>query len=153
MTDFPSDDKLLDSISSIITDMPLIISGISTEQFMVFAREEGYSCSVDDDGDLLWKLDGYTTYLFISKSSHIITFQTGFQCSEEDELALLQRINDWHRGIRFARSYFERWPENVDLVKLELELDLTGGITRERLIDFLSICRDMFTKWRAEVLD
>ena len=153
MTDHLPEGKLPDSIASIIEDMPLVISKISAGQLMNLAREEGYSCSLDEDGDLLWKMDGYTTYLFISKSGRIITFQTGFQCGDEDEAALLQRINQWHRGIRFARTYYEKRPENADLLKLELDIDLTGGVTKERLIDFLITCRDMFGKWRAEVLD
>lgn len=153
MTDHLPEGKLPDSIASIIEDMPLVISKISAGQLMNLALEEGYSCSLDEDGDLLWKMDGYTTYLFISKSGRIITFQTGFQCGDEDEAALLQRINQWHRCIRFARTYYEKRPENADLLKLELDIDLTGGVTKERLIDFLITCRDMFGKWRAEVLD
>ena len=134
MTDHLPEGKLPDSIASIIEDMPLVISKISAGQLMNLALEEGYSCS-------------------ISKSGRIITFQTGFQCGDEDEAALLQRINQWHRCIRFARTYYEKRPENADLLKLELDIDLTGGVTKERLIDFLITCRDMFGKWRAEVLD
>ena len=81
MTDHLPDGKLPDSIASIIDDMPLVISKISAGQLMNLAREEGYSCSLDEDGDLLWKMDGYTTYLFVSKSGRIITFQTGFSAA------------------------------------------------------------------------
>ena len=153
MTDHQPGGKLPESITSIFADMPLVISSVSGEQLLHLLREEGYSCSFDDDGDILWKMDGFTTYLFLSRDQNIITFQTGFHCGDEDEVSLLKRINQWHRSIRFARTFFEQREEGADLIKLELDIDLTGGVTKERLIDFFITCRDMFSKWRAEVLN
>lgn len=60
----------------------------------------------------------------------------------------LETVNEWNRTKRYSRSYLDSDQDPV----LELDLDLAGGVTEDRIIDFLSTCRLSFSAWLKEVM-
>ncbi|PID81718.1 hypothetical protein CSA17_02175 [bacterium DOLJORAL78_65_58] len=106
--------------------------------------EEGYAVSLDSDGDILWKLDGYMAFMFISDNQNALQFFVHFQ----SDSANLEKVNAWNRSKRYSRSYLDEEGNPV----LELDLDLEGGITHARLLDFLKTCKVSFNVWLDEAL-
>lgn len=124
-----------------------IIEKISTQELLNTMKEEGYTCQPDNDGDILWKLDGYKAIVVIGKNANNLMFRIGFNYSDKEKIPLT-RINEWNRTKKYAVSFLDK---DLDPV-LESHLDLEGGITEERLVDFLRTCRHQFHAWEKEVL-
>jgi hypothetical protein len=61
----------------------------------------------------------------------------------------LAKVNAWNKTKRFSRSYLD----DDDHVCLELDLDLAGGVTPDRVRDFLKTCRSAFQLWCREVVE
>ena len=106
-------------------------------------KEQGYSVSFDSDGDILWKLDGYKTYIQFTKGNKYIRFRASFNSD-----ASLEKHNNFNKKYLWSRSYS---PEE-GTARLALDLDFEGGITKARLLDFLRTCHQMFGTWREKVL-
>jgi hypothetical protein len=60
---------------------------------------------------------------------------------------ILNIINDWNRNNYYSRSYVDQGGDPT----LELELDLTGGVTEARILDFFKTCENHFSRWRKEI--
>jgi len=121
-----------------------IITSINVEQMKTILKDEGYAVSIDDDGDLEWKIEGFRTYLLISDDGEYIQFQTSF----EDTEATMETVNAWNQSKRYSRSYLD---DDGDPI-LELDLDLEGGVTHARIVDYLKTCRLSFQSWLNEVI-
>lgn len=122
-----------------------VLMEIGADDLVQIMRTEGYAVSFDEDGDVLWKLEGFKAFLFVAKDGEAIQFHSSFS----DGSATLKRINEWNQTKRFSRSYLD---DDGD-PHLELDLELTGGVTRGRLVDFLKTCRVSFTMWCKEVVE
>ena len=120
-----------------------VVSQTSTAQLESIMKQEGYSYTVDKDGDLVWKIDGYSALLLIPKDKASILFRASF-----DGDVPLSRINSWNRTKKYSRSYLDHENDPV----LELDLDLEGGVTRARIASFLKTSNISFSVWRNEVL-
>eukprot|EP01033_Poteriospumella_lacustris_P011188 gene11188-7960_t len=56
---------------------------------------------------------------------------------------MLQIVNQWNTEKRFSRSYVDRDGDPV----LELDLDMNGGVTYQRLEDFLATVTKSVLAW------
>ncbi len=121
-----------------------ILTSVTHPELLGIMAEEGYAVSLDSDGDILWKLDGYTAFMFISDTQSALQFFVHFQSDSSN----LEKVNAWNRSKRYSRSYLDEKNNPV----LELDLDLEGGITHARLLDFLKTCKVSFNVWLDEVL-
>jgi len=121
-------------------------TSISGEALRGIMLAEGYNAqalTLDKDGDVVWKLDGYRTNLIIDDDGDSIEFSSAFT-----DPSTLEKVNAWNRSKRYSRSYLDADGDPV----LELDLDLSGGVTQERILDFLRTCELSFEAWRKEVL-
>lgn len=123
-----------------------LIRSITTSQLQKLMTEEGYSTKVDKDGDLVWKLDGFNTFVTIAKDQESIQFYVGFDA--DDDPIPMDRINEWNRGKKYSRTYVTEDGSPY----LVLDLDLVGGVSKERVIDFLSTCRVSFSAWMRQII-
>jgi len=122
-----------------------VLTTINVEQLKTIVKDEGYAVSIDDDGDILWKIEGYRTYLVISDEGQYVQFQSSF----EDSDATIEGVNEWNKTKRYSRTYLD---DDQDPI-LELDLDLEGGVAPARIVSFLKTCRSSFTAWVTEVVN
>lgn len=123
-----------------------LIRSFTTSQLQKLMAEEGYSTKVDKDGDLVWRLDGFNTFVTIAKDQESIQFYVGFNAG--DDPVPMDRINEWNRGKKYSRSYVTEDGSPY----LVLDLDLVGGVSKERVLDFLSTCRVSFSSWLRQII-
>lgn len=116
-----------------------IITAMTKVQLRDLMKAEGYAVSIDDDGDLLWKIDGLHTSLFVVGEGDSLQFHIAFS----DGNATLEKVNAWNRDMRYSRNYLD---ESGD-PHLELDLDLAGGVTQARVLDFIRTCHLSLQKW------
>jgi hypothetical protein len=121
-----------------------IYKKITRAQMKAIMDSEGFSVTPDEDGDLVWKIEGFRSFMFVSKDEESLQFHASFR----DEDATLAKVNEWNRAKRYSRTYLDAEGDP----HLELDLDLAGGVTRARIVDFLKTCRVSFEAWRKEVV-
>lgn len=130
------------STSATRADSPVYLN-ITPTELTELMREEGYSVTEDDGVD--WKLDGVNTHLLFMDGTQSIQFYVAYENSGN---STLENVNQWNKTHRYSRSYLD---DDNDPV-LELDLDLAGGVTRERILDFLRTCRASTSAWIRDVL-
>jgi hypothetical protein len=121
-----------------------IVETTTRDDIQELLKGEGYSVEVDEDGDLLWKLEGYNTWMFLAKDGQSLQFYAPFG----DGNATLKKVNTWNQTRRYSRSYLDDEGDP----RLELDLDMAGGVTVARIKDFFLTCKVSFTAWTAEVV-
>ncbi|MEB3223336.1 MAG: YbjN domain-containing protein [Candidatus Sericytochromatia bacterium] len=123
---------------------PEVLETITAPALFKLMKAEGYAVSVDKDGDVVWKLEGYSTFMFVDKDGDSLTFRVSFK----NEGTTLAKVNDWNRAKRFSQSFLD---EDGDPC-LQSDLELNGGITRARLTDYFKTCQALLRAWTKEVL-
>lgn len=123
-----------------------IYTTIDNDGLLAIMKEEGYSASINEKGTLIWKLEGYRAQVFVSRESGS---NVQFHISFKDANATPKKVNDWNAKRRYSRTYLD---DDGD-PHLELDLDLEGGVTRARIVDFLVTCRVSTTAWCKHVVE
>ena len=116
---------------------------ITKAQLDQLMKAEGYSTRRDSDDDIVWTQDGLRWVVFVmSEGTSIqVKFAVG------DSKATLERINEWNRGKRYSKSYLDLDGDP----NLALDLDLSGGVERARIVDFFRTASISRSAWIKEV--
>ena len=91
-------------------------------------------------------VEGYKGLLIINDKGDSIQFYIGFDDAEKTNLV---RVNEWNKTRKYSRSYLDEEGDPI----LMLDLDRVGGVTGERIIDYLQTCRLSLPLWKREVVD
>ncbi|MBP7161777.1 YbjN domain-containing protein [Myxococcota bacterium] len=91
------------------------------------------------------KMDQVGVLFFVSDSKENIQAYAGF----ESDNTTCAKVNQWNAEKRFSRAYLDDDDDPV----IELDLDLEGGITQERLIDFITTVRHSVAGFRKHIYE
>lgn len=106
-----------------------VLERITVERMQAMIQHEGFpDVSVDPDGDLIVRMNGYRVLVSVSQNDYSVVL---FRFAISDTRATLRDINDWNGTKLFSRAYLD---DDGDPV-LELDVDLAGGVTVARLRD------------------
>lgn len=105
-----------------------VVNRLSGEELAAILKDEGYVPRLEEPLVLSTKIEGLKTMFFIADDSESIQAYAGFTAAE----ATLEQVNAWNQTHRYSRAYIDAEGDPV----IELDLDLAGGVTRERIIDF-----------------
>jgi len=122
-----------------------ISQALTPAQLQTLMRYAGYEFRSDENGALEWMLDGYRAYLMIEEDGKSIMFYISFI----NDGTTPKKINEWNRTKRFSRTYLDQEGNP----HLELDLDLDGGVTQARILDFLNTCKISFEAWYRQVVN
>lgn len=120
-----------------------IITTVTREYLNSILTGEGYSTKIDKE-KLLWMIDGVKTLMIVSDDKASVQFYCAFNTG-----ANLRKVNEWNKSKRYSRSYVDNDGDPV----LELDLDLVGGVTEKRILDFFVTCRRSLEAWKKEVVE
>lgn len=120
-----------------------VVDKITLAQMLTLMKSEGYSVTLTDKDDIMWKIDGLNVVIFVVNNTSISCL-FGFN----DITPSLEQINAWNRAKRFSTSYLNDKGHPF----LELDLELDKGVTIGRIKDFLKTCRVSISKWSAEIV-
>lgn len=121
-----------------------IVNRVTVAQVKAFMQGEGYAVEMDANGSVVWKIDGMITQIFVFSDGESIQFSAAFKATNTP----LGKVNEWNRTRRFGRAYLDEEGDS----HLESDLDLAGGVTSERIRDFLKTCRVLYQAWCTEVV-
>jgi hypothetical protein len=139
----PAAQAELDDNGSVSLGIDSIIKSATVDDVYRLMQSEGYSVEMKDKS-IIWRIDGFRTLMLISDSGSYVQFHSSFS----DGNATLKKVNDWNRTKIFSHSYMDDEGDP----HLELELDLEGGVTRARFIDYLLTCKVSFSAWLDKVV-
>jgi hypothetical protein len=94
-------------------------------------EEFGYAGGeIDGDGDLVLEVDGVKVLALVgSYDGAFVLLYAGFS----DVVLPPEAANAWNRDYRFSKVYLDEEGDPV----IEAELDLAGGVTLDRIRDFV----------------
>lgn len=107
-------------------------------------KQKGYDVKYLDEENLVaWVLgNGKFTTVSITEPN-ILNFRT----FGKNVNISLDKINEWNSGHSFGKAYIDAKKNAV----LELYMDYTGGVTKERMLDFFETCEQSQNEWLAVV--
>jgi hypothetical protein len=121
-----------------------VIETIDGETLQDILQGEGYTnVEVDEDGDIVMRMEGSKILFLIAKDKAAIQFSYAVAGTNAD----MQKVNQWNVSKRFSRAFLD--DENDP--HLELDIDLAGGVTIARVRDFIRTCRISLVTFRVEV--
>ena len=121
-----------------------IVKTITMDRMKAIMESEGYSVSMHESGCLMWELIGSHVWIAIAEDGESLKFFAG----SKGGTATFRKVNEWNRTKRYSRTYLD----DEGHAWLEVDLDLTGGVTEARIADFLKACRISFIMWCKEVV-
>ncbi len=125
---------------------PEILETIGAARLQQLLHELGYAnTEIDEDGDIKVRMQSLYV-LALLNGTESPTIQMYFAIRAPD--TALEKVNAWNRGYRFSRAYLDRDGDPV----LQSDLDLEGGVTEERIKDFLRTFDALLGAFRREVL-
>lgn len=131
--------------NSISTRRAEVYDQLNARWLLQLMKSEGYPVSIDEDGDVAWKINGYNTYIMFDKDGGAMQFFAGVNTDYEVPLA---KINAWNLTRKYSRSYLNEKGRPY----LEAEMSFEGGVTRAHILSFLKLCSISFTTWIRETV-
>jgi hypothetical protein len=123
-----------------------VFQTITPDQFLAIMRAEGQDASIGPLGEdtvINWEISGFKAVIYFFGEGKSIQFYGGVSGNGS-----LEKVNAFNRDYRFARTYIN----NRGNPCLELDLDLEGGVTRARIVDYLTTCRMILARWLTDVI-
>lgn len=117
-----------------------IYRGITTARLRTFLDAGNVPYTLDGDGDIVATMQGLKGLMLCDKD--YIQFRVATRAK-----AVLEFANRWNADKRYAKCYLDKEGDPV----LELELDLAGGVHRDRITDFVKTCDLAVKSWLAEL--
>jgi hypothetical protein len=122
-----------------------IYDRLTLQQIMTIMKDEGYNVELYADKEAIaWILSGKEVCLITTDQPNSLNFYT-YQDGGTVDLAA---ANTWNENYEYSKVYLD---DDKD-VALELDLDLTGGVTEGRIKDFFKTCQRSHTQWLKEVM-
>ncbi len=116
---------------------------IDAAQLVEIMQAMGYKAEVDDE-DVSWQVEGRNALVLTYDNGHAIQFYVGIAGAKTS----LSDLNAWNRGKRYSRTYLD---DDGDPC-IELDLDLSGGVTRARIEDYFKTCVVSLKQWDKTVI-
>lgn len=112
----------------------LYISISSTRMQQLFAAEGFPDAQIDGDDDLVVRMHDYQVLVMVRSNNYAtITYRFAVRAAVSPRM-----INDWNREMHFSKVYLDREGDPV----LEMDVDLTGGVTEARIRDSIETFAD-----------
>ncbi|MCF4151061.1 YbjN domain-containing protein [Dethiosulfovibrio sp. F2B] len=128
--------------SAAFADSTTLVEKISLQDLNDFLAEEGYRPEIKDDRNCEFKLKGLIVQMFLYDDGTSVQFHCGWNNTD----VTIEDVNKWNSEWRLAKAYLD---DDGD-PHLELDMDLDGGITVQRLRNFMKNCSlflDKFVSW------
>jgi hypothetical protein len=112
------------------------VTRISCEELVPVLESQGFKATVARPHVVAAEShEGVRVFFFLFGEDESILAFAGFMADGDPNLVNV--VNDWNSRMRYSRAYVTREGNAV----LELDLDLSGGVTRDRIARFAKTAR------------
>ena len=110
-----------------------IISRITGQELVTILKEEGFAPTLDKPSVISMKIEGFKVLFFVADDHESIQAYGGFK----SEKGTMSKVNEWNMTKRYSHAYLDKDGDPV----IEFDLDLSGGVSKKRIIDFIKTVR------------
>jgi len=122
-----------------------VVDKLSPKEVRKILQLEGYLATDSDDEFIVpFKIEGTNVQIFVAEDMESIQFHAAWTGTN----ANLRKVNDWNKSKKYSRAYID---DDGD-PHLELDLDLAGGVTLDRVKDFILTSKISLEHFIDEVL-
>ena len=131
-----------------------IIDLLTADGVETYLRELGYvdiTRSQTQTNSLNFLMQGRPVSVYIAPNGKGMSL---FSYYPQEEKITLEVINDWNKSLRYSFAYLYTTKDNKELVILETNLTVTGGVTENRLKSFFVLHSDyqgFFSQYLSEL--
>lgn len=125
-------------------EIPAIVEVMTVQEVSDLLVEEGYRPEIDDETSCSFKIQGYNAQILLYNEGGALQFHASWINSD----ATLESLNHWNENYRFGRAYLDEKGNP----HLEVDLDLAGGVTRDRIKDYIKTCQDLLINFAKEAI-
>jgi len=118
-----------------------VVETLSINEMEDVLEAEGYTDYELGEDTIILKMDDTKVLMIFPDKRNSIQMVALF-----DYNTTLEKVNEWNKNYKYAKIYLD---EDNDMV-LELDLDLTGGVTIARVKDFLLTFKVVLTAFYDE---
>jgi hypothetical protein len=103
-------------------------------------EKQGYTVLLQEDNTFVaWITEDIDIMLVSADKTNSLNFYTYVKNSP----ITLSQVNEWNRREKYSKLYLDGDGD----VSLELDLDMTDGVTEERIISFLETCAETYPRF------
>ena len=158
--DFPLNSRCQENDSEIETepspslnsDNSEVVDILTIEQVERYLKEIGYiDVTIDDENTLNFYIQGRLCSVFVAPNGKGMSL---FSYYPKDEKTTLEVLNDWNQSLRYSFAYLYTTKKNNEVIILETNLTVTGGVTEERIKSFFILHSDYqgyFSRYLSEL--
>lgn len=106
-----------------------VMTRITVNQLSDILSEAGYSPEIQKETAIRVRMGEVTVLFFIADNRQNIQAYAGFKGGDSS----VSNMNEWNKNKRYSRAYKD---DDGDAV-IELDLDFEGGISRNRVANFI----------------
>jgi hypothetical protein len=125
-----------------------LYDSLTLTQIFKIMQKENYDVELaGEDIAINWTIEG-DEILITTDEPNSINFYTYLGSSDVVRNSLAD-ANKWNTEYKYSKMYIDR----DDDIVFELDLDLTGGVTEARIIDYFKTCFRSYHAWLKYVHD
>ena len=129
-----------------------LIDLLTIEQVERYLKEIGYiDVTIDDENTLTFYIQGRPCSVYIAPNGKGMSL---FSYYPKEEKTTLEVLNEWNKSLRYSFAYLYTTEKNNEVIILETNLTVTGGVTEERVKSFFVLHSDYqgyFSRYLSEL--
>ena len=128
-----------------------IYSSIDSATLLGIMKQQGYSAELNNNADIIWRKDGVVSHILFSngrKNESNFYFFCCYSYDADKSAKALDLCNEYNKKNKFGKSYVFN-----GAVCYCLSINLRGGVTEERIIDYLDDCMVFSKQWKKLVVE
>nr|WP_321501328.1 YbjN domain-containing protein [uncultured Dethiosulfovibrio sp.] len=130
--------------TSAFAELPTVVDRATIQDVVDLLGDEGYRSDIDDENSCTFKIQGYNAQIILYNDGEALQFHASWVNSD----ATLESLNHWNQNWRFGRAYLDEKGNP----HLEVDLDLAGGVTVDRIKDYIRTCQDLIVNFAKEAI-
>lgn len=131
-------------VTSAFAEAPVIVEKMTVEDVAAILTEEGYQPEIDGDSACNFKVQGLTAQILLYEEGASIQFHSSWINTD----ATLERVNEWNKNWRCSRAHLD----DEGNPHMRADLDLAGGVTKNRIKNFIEVCNYLLVNFSKEVI-
>ena len=128
-----------------------IYTSVDAEIILDIMKKQGYEVQLDKDCDIEWDINGVKCRIIFDdgrKKQSNFFFACTFSIDPSSAANAIVKCNEYNRKAKFGTCYVGKKNNSVTY---QLTLNLRGGVTEARIIDFFDDCKQLLGHWRKSI--
>lgn len=133
-TEDSSETQVAPSQNGSVSSDTTVVESLNLDQLENYLREIGYvDIKRNENNSLSFLMQGRPCSAFLSPQGDAVILSSYYPKTEQ---ITLEALNDWNKGFKYSYAYLFETKDATEIVFLDTNLTLIGGVTEERVKNF-----------------